>query len=225
MSPLNETVSLSQRPTAPVRRGLAVLAGSVLLAGCMPPPFSELQTARLLQPGQTEVTAHASRVSAHEEGASDDAQGEFGLQIGYGVSERVNLRGRYVLLNPSADADAVNVVGFGPKIGIVRDYAAVFLPVGFAFGGGVDAGDTFQFHPTLLLTLPASPHVEIYGSGKALIPLSNGGDVLGAVNVGLGLSTDLSRWALRPEFGILFNPGESGHYRQFSLGLSYYTGR
>jgi hypothetical protein len=211
------------RSASHLRRGV-VLAAVMLAGGCMPPPFAELQSARLLRPGATEVTAHASRVTAYDEGESERAQDEFGLQVGYGLAERVELRGRYVRLSPATDQDGVNVVGLGPKVRLSEDVAALFLPVGFAFGGGVDAGDSFQFHPTLLLTLPASSRIEVNGSAKALIPLSGGADVLGALNVGLGLSTDLQRWAVRPEFGILFNPGESGHYKQFSVGLSFLTG-
>lgn len=42
-----------------------------------------------------------------------------------------------------------------------------------------------------------------------------------AFNLGLGLSADFNRWAIRPEYGMLFNPGEEGHFGQFSIGFMY----
>ncbi len=37
-------------------------------------------------------------------------------------------------------------------------------------------------------------------------------DDLFAFNVGLGLSNDLTKWVLRPEAGVLVNPGEDGTF-------------
>ncbi|HQU71054.1 MAG TPA: hypothetical protein PKV71_06630 [Calditrichia bacterium] len=59
---------------------------------------------------------------------------------------------------------------------------------------------------------------------ETLIPIGNPDlDVLVAFNLGLGISSDLNRWALRPEVGYLFNPGENGHYFHWSLGVSVAT--
>ena len=46
-----------------------------------------------------------------------------------------------------------------------------------------------------------------------------------AVNVGASLSNDLKKWAIIPEYGILFVPGESGFFGQFSLGFSRAFGK
>jgi hypothetical protein len=204
-------------------RGAAVAFAMLVLAGCVP-PFSELQSARTLSPGRTEITVHGTGVTSRFEGESAAEQMEFGVLAGYGVTDAIELRARYISVSPEDGDQSINVLGFGPKVRLARDRAALFMPVGFAFGGDVNASDTFQFHPTLLLTLPVNRHVEINGSTKALVPLSGGSDVLAAVNLGLGLSSNLERWAIRPEFGVLFNPGESGTYRQFSLGFSFLPG-
>ena len=45
-----------------------------------------------------------------------------------------------------------------------------------------------------------------------------------AFNLGLGLSSDLDRWALRPEVGIMSTSGGSGYFRHLSLGLAVATG-
>ena len=41
-------------------------------------------------------------------------------------------------------------------------------------------------------------------------------------NFGFGLSKDLNKWAIRPEAGYLFNPGEEGGYWSFGIGFNYY---
>ena len=97
------------------------------------------------------------------------------------------------------------------------------VPVGFAFGEDVNSGKSWAVHPTVLLTAPVSPHVELNASTKALIPFSEG-DTLLAVNLGAGFG-NLDRWAIRPEIGFLFNPGESGHFTQIGVALTLFGGK
>ena len=163
-----------------------------------------------------EVTPTFSSVSAS---GSDGGhvQDEFGLQLATGVLDRLDLRARYLRV------EGVNVLGFGPKIGLVKDKLALAVPVGFAFGTDVNSGKSWAVHPTLLFTAPVNRHVEFDASTKALIPFS-GGDTLFAVNLGAGFG-NLERWAIRPEVGLLFDPGHSGHYTQLGVGLTLFGGR
>ncbi len=110
-----------------------------------------------------------------------------------------------------------NVFGIGPKASLIKDGLAAYVPVGFAFGGDVDGIEEFEVQPTLLLTLPVGEYIEVNPSAKGII----GDDFYVAFNVGLGLSSDFNKWAIRPEYGMLFNPGEEGHFGQFSIGLMF----
>ncbi len=194
---------------------LSLLA--VLPVGCAP-VFSELQSAKLVGTRHVELTPSASTVSFSDSEGSDHVQNEVGVQVATGVHERVDLRARYTRV------ESVNVVGFGPKFGFVKDRLAIAVPVGFAFGSDVDSGNSLQVHPTLIATVPAARTVELNGSVKYLIPLSqDGGDKLVALNFGLGLGPE--RWKIRPEVGFLINPGEEGHFTQFSLGFSFFPRR
>ena len=195
------------------------LACGVLAAagtGCAP-IFSDFQSAKLVGRERVEVTPSYSSVAAS---GSDGGhvQDELGLQIAHGLLDRLDLRGRYVRV------EGVNVVGFGPKIGLVKDKVAVAIPVGFAFGKDVDSGKSWAAHPTLLLTEPVSPQVELTASTKALVPLSGGGDTTVAINIGAGLGK-LETWAIRPEIGFLFDPGQKGHYTQVGVGLTVFAGK
>lgn len=195
----------------------ALLPLALLCAGCAP-VFSELQSAKLVGRHNVEITPSATTVSSSDSDGSEHVQDEFGVQLATGVNDHLDLRARYVRV------EGVNVVAFGPKVGIVKDHLAFAIPLGLAFGADVDSGDSLQIHPTLIGTLPAGKVVELNGSVKYLVPLSNkGGDNLVALNFGLGLGPE--RWKLRPEVGFLMNPGEEGHFTQFSLGFSFYPGR
>ncbi len=210
-------------------RTVAVMAAAaaVLLTACAA-PFNELQSARLAGPDRIEVTPAYSAVFFSYEDDTDRAQNQLGFQIATGVGARTDIRLQYerITLHDDPDREVANVLGFGPKFGLLPDHIAVYVPVGFAFGGRIETSETFQVHPTLLLTLPLLEFAEINGSAKALIPITDRArDDLVAFNIGVGLGPDLTRWVLRPEIGILFNPGEDGHYRHFSIGLTYYFDR
>jgi hypothetical protein len=186
---------------------LGLVGGTLVPIGCAP-VFSDFQSAKLAGRERFEITPSASTVSVSGEDGGH-VQDEYGVQVATGVLDRLDLRARYVR------AEGVNVV---------TDKVALAVPVGFAFGKDVESGKTWAVHPTLLLTGPVNPHVEVNGSIKGLIPLSKeGGDTLVAFNVGLGLG-NLEKWVIRPEVGFLFNPGESGHFTQFGIALTVFAG-
>ncbi len=93
---------------------------------------------------------------------------------------------RVILDSSIFDSYGVNVLGFGPKFSLVKDRAALYLPVGFAFGNDTEISKTWQFHPTLLLTVPVNKYFEFNPSAKVLIPIVSEGETLVAFNFGAG---------------------------------------
>jgi hypothetical protein len=71
-------------------------------------------------------------------------------------------------------------------------------------------------------TYPINRYFEINPSAKLLIPVPIIGATRLALNLGAAFSTNLAKWALRPEIGYLFVVG--GGFIQFSLGLSLSPG-
>jgi hypothetical protein len=208
-----------------MRIAVLVAGTATLLAACAA-PFSDLQSARLAGPDHIEATPAYSAVFFSAADDTERVQNHFGFQAATGISSRTDLRIRYERIAFYDSDAAVNVLGLGPKFGLLPDRVALYVPVGFAFGSDIETSDTFQVHPTLLLTLQVHQFAEVNGSVKALIPITERDiDDLVAFNVGLGLGPDLRRWAVRPEVGFLFNPGEEGHFRHFSIGLTYYFDR
>jgi len=194
------------------------ILGIVIICQSCTPVFSELQSARTVGKNRIELTPSFSSVSSTDGGKTEGVQNEYGLQLAYGISSKVDLRFRYVYI------DGVSVVGIGPKFSLLKNKIAFSLPIGTALGA--NAGNTWELHPTLLFTVPAiKDKLDINLSPKYLMTLCKACEDLAAVNLGLSFSNNLNKWAIRPEYGLLFNPGESGHFSQFSIGFSTTFGK
>jgi len=181
-------------------------------------------------PGRVELTPSYSAVSVTSDGDTRHYENIYGVQLAVGITVESEFRFAYarVDLDPGS---GVNVLGFGPKLMVVPDHVAVYIPAGFAFNDDFGEGfyedfgamDTWQLQPTLLVTARLHENVEIDPSTKFILPLSNGGDAQIALNLGFGLSSDLDLWVLRPEIGFLVNPGalDDGFHSSYSIAVSF----
>ncbi len=189
--------------------------------GCVP-VFSELQSARTVGKGNVELTPSFSSIDIVDEGDHDELQHQLGLQVAYGVTSRFDVRMRYEYIwfyDQSVNDKGTHVLGIGPKYSLLENYIAVAMPVGTAFGE--DSDELWELHPTLLLTWPVLKNkIDVNASSKYMITFCGTCDDPIAINLGLSLSTNVTRWSIRPEYGILFIPGDEGYFSQFSLGFS-----
>lgn len=196
----------------------------LLSAGCAAPIFSDLQSAKLLDPGKVEVTPGFSSISFADEGESFHTQDNVGFQLGVGLARTVNLRFRYEYLWVDSDGENetadYNILALGPKVGIVEDWFSVYVPVGLA----VEDEHSIQTHPTVLFTIPFNQYIEFNTAAKYIWTFERDYSDAFGFNIGAGLSTDLDQWVARPEFGMLFpaEKGSTGYYYQFGIGLTYY---
>ena len=172
---------------------------------------------RLAGKGNFEATPHFTTASFTSDSETDHVQNHFGLQVALGISDRFDVRARYENIQVTDDGRTANVFGIGPKASLIKDRLAAYVPVGFAFGGDVDGIEEWEVQPILLGTLPVGQFMEVNPPAQGII----GEEFYVAFNLGLGVSSDFNKWTLRPEYGMLFNPGEEGHFGQFSIGLSF----
>lgn len=216
---IRTTQAVLYRVFLTLARSILLALAVVLLQRCAP-VFSEMQSARLVKKGKIESTALYSNMNFAEDGESDHIQNHLGLRVAYGLNDRLNIRAGYE--NIFQDGENGHVIGIGAKFPIVRDRIAAFIPIGTVFGSGVSTADSWQIQPTALFTIPVTENIEFNPSAKLLIPFSSQQDNLVAFNLGAGLSTDLQKWVLRPEVGLLYDPGSGGHFTQYSIGFSFY---
>ena len=204
--------------------GMAVLGLLFFIEACAP-VFSEMQGARTVGENRLEIMPSGSLVSVTEDNESEGVQNHVGFQVAYGLTSRCDLRLRYEYLWLDEDSDThFSVLGIGPKYSFLENKIAFYLPVGRAFGE--DSKDSWELQPTLLFSIPAiKDRLDINLSPKYLFILCEDCEDLVAFNFGLSFSNNLSRWSVRPEYGLLYDPGESGHFSHFSVGLAFAFGK
>jgi hypothetical protein len=202
---------------------IASLAIAVSISGCAP-AFND---ARLLPPGQVEITPSVSGAGATADGRSEYLLNTFSVQGQVGVHDRVNLGLAYARFEPRDGDIGINTIAFGARIGVVKDRVAVSVPVGFAVHDDIAVSDTLSMYPAVLFTAPVSRHIDLNPSVRFLIPLCHQcgiEDTLVGFNLGAGLRAS-PRLIIRPEIGFVVNPGESGVVWTFGVGTSVAIGK
>ena len=205
--------------------GLASFLFLAMLQSCVT-PFSELQSARLVGKNNVEITPAYTTTSSTSDGETEGVQNHVGLHAAFGLSSNVDLRCRYeyIWLKEDDFGNGVNVIGLGPKVSLLENKIALSLPIGAAFGKDVE--DQWEFQPSILFTWPAiEDKLDITFAPKYIATFCEDCTDFAAFNLGLAISSDLSSWAIRPEYGLLYDFGESGHAAQFSIGLSKTFGK
>jgi len=203
-----------------------VIFGFVLFSYSCAPVFSELQSARTVGKNKFEATPSYSYITYSEEGETDGLQNHIGTQAAYGISAKfdIRLRYEYIWLKDDDFTGGTHVLGIGPKFALLENIIAFSLPVGRAFGE--DTQETWEMHPTFLFTLPAvKDKLDITLAPKYLLTFCDDCIDYIAINLGFALGKDVTRWAVRPEYGLLFPLGESGCFSHFSLGFTYVFGK
>lgn len=210
---------------------IALLIAPFLIESCAVVPFSELQSARTVGEKNIEITGYYStiqQVAEEPEGGEKNSEGvqdNFGIQGLYGVSDKfdIGIKYEHLMVNEDFGGDNYDIVGIIPKYSIVEDKLAFAIPVGTGFGEGID--NIWGVYPTILATLPIEKDiVEFTIAPKYLIFICDGCETnYVALNFGFSFSEDLNKWAIRPEFGMLYDSEDfsSGHNAHFSLGFSY----
>jgi hypothetical protein len=183
--------------------------------------------ARLVPPGNVEVTPAIAGLGFSGDGESEYLANAFGVQALVGVHERVNIGGGYVRFEEREFRGGVNAVGGGVKLALKKDRIALGIPVSALFGEGVDVNETWQLHPIVFFTVPIGPRFDFNPSARVLIPFCDDceRDVLLGFNAGFGWRPFAQPITLRPEAGILVNPGETGVLWTFGVGVSFRSDR
>ena len=97
---------------------------------------------------------------------------------------------------------------------------AILVPFGFYLGDGIEAFQTFQIQPGLLETVLVSRNFEVNASQRLILPFNE--DLFTWLNLGLGvgLSSDLDRWAILPEISYSISLDEEDVDSILSYGVA-----
>ncbi len=197
---------------------------TVLLTGCFAPINLTYESARMLDDGQVSLQGSYSRYSVinGDSVGTANLNNNFGFALGYGVSEKYSLGIRYEHLNMTPDFNAIfgedidwgdlekmDFFEFNNRIRLKEDVLALSIPLGFYLYTSFDTESPSGFgymsiDPRLYLTLFGSSDIfelTIIPKVHLLVAGFGGIAVFPGIALGIGLSSDLDKWAIRPEIG------------------------
>ncbi len=179
-----------------------LLVAAALMSGCVAPINLTYESARTLGKGQVDIQGNYSSYSA--EGTS--ANTNYGLKIGYGVSDNHTMKLRYERLNEAPRirqsslfeyaARSYDYIELENKFRFRNSDIALAIPMAYySFG-------IFVIDPRVYFTIPNKSNTfELSIIPKAHIFFGESVGLMPGISLGFGLSSDLDRWALRPELG------------------------
>ena len=214
----------------------ALVSAPLFLASCISvaPVHSTYEKASTLGKGGVELAGHYTHYSAGSEGTSQGVNNNIGFRAGLGLTNNVDLKVRYEKLipveKPQNGTFNANYFSVIPKFGINLGKLAVFVPLSLYHfsasenGGMSTSSNSYSVAPHIIGTFTAKSNQVDFSPSANLEYIVNSGegsenDFLIGFNIGAGFSSDLRKWAIRPELGYLFKPGESGHIWNFGVGL------
>jgi hypothetical protein len=196
-------------------RAFQFLALATVLSSCFAPVNLNFESSRLLQKGDVEVQVSASNYSVENSfnpnsnvlfDKSTYQQQNFGAKVGFGVTEKYNIKTKFEGLFASGNNNIYTTSLFfeiDNKINLNK-YASLSLPIGMYQLPSYDDLDTrsvaiFQFDPRIYLSYPFSDKFEFTVIPKCHI--TNLLTFMPGISVGAGFSTNLNEWSIRPELG------------------------
>jgi hypothetical protein len=160
----------------------------------------------------------------------------YGFSVGYGITDKFTMKAKYEYLKPtvtfqkvfgdiSSNFNGMNSMSYfeiDNKLNLVKNNLAISLPLGAYFynthvvdqaRGGMG---WFSFDPRLYISFFRSTKIfELSLVPKLHILFGTfGGYVQPAISLGIGLSSNLDRWAISPEIGY-------DRYLSFGVGANF----
>jgi len=202
-----------------VKKNLFLIAIiSISLNSCFAPVNLTYESARTLKKGEIDVQGNYSRY--YQPGifnSTNNCNNNFGVKVGYGIKEWYTMKFRYERLVVKTDYDfgiselseitdnwAVNYFELENKFKLLNNNIALGIPLGYySMKSGNSADGLFSIDPRVYFTFSNKTNkFEFNLIPKLHIVITDGFvGALPGISLGFGFSSDLDKWALRPEFG------------------------
>lgn len=215
----------------------AITLSGFYLTSCVTvaPVHSSFEKAGTLGKGKVELMGSYTHHVVGVDGESEPINNNIGFRAGYGLTDKVDLKVRYENLMPvNKDPDIdFNASYFSliPKFNFIPGKLSLFVPVSMYRFKSTSRSNTYtsssySIAPHLITTFTnPSNKVDFSPSVNAEYLFDAGGgddgNFLMGFNLGAGFSSDLRKWAIRPEVGYLFDPSEAGHIWNFGVALQF----
>lgn len=210
---------------------------SVFLVSCaFAPVNNQYEKARTLKKGNVELAGSFSGYSITGGGGSENTNTNFGFRAGYGITDKFDLKIRYERLLPDdgygskdifdeGNITGVNYYSIVPKFSLIADKLSLLIPLShYSFKKELDGkktnGTLNSIAPQIIYTITGEKNKSDFSFGlkaDGFFGDGGGGGVLLGITMGTGFSSDLTRWAIRPEVGASFIGG--GAFLSYGVGL------
>ncbi|ANE50748.1 hypothetical protein [Flavisolibacter tropicus] len=217
---------------------IATFYGFLLLIGSTScgviPLNNQFEKAGTLKEGNIELGGNISRYeympSLSEDLSPDEPSGfqSLGARIGIGLTDKADLKFRYErqVIAYSGEKSRMNFFSIVPKFAIKEKEFSFLIPFSvYSLKDTYDSkpytSNTFSIAPQLLYTFTSPKNKsdltfgfkgEVEFGEETIIPI-----LLFGGSVGAGFSSDLSKWAIRPEIGATF----IGGFLDWSYGVGF----
>lgn len=197
------------------------------------PINNQYEKAGMLKKGNIELSGNVTGNSITGGGESEIINKNVGIRAGYGISDKFDLKIRYERLIPTkaneVEFSGSNYFSIVPKISLIPDRLSLLIPLSrYTFKD--EFSDTKRkeslnsIAPQILYTITGAKKKNDLTFGfKTDFLFGGGGEdgggaaVIPGLTIGAGFSSDLSKWAIRPEIGASFLGG--GAFLNYGIGL------
>jgi hypothetical protein len=195
------------------------------------PINTSYERAATLGKGGLELSGSYTHYSFSGDGESTATNNNYGGKVGYGINDKMDIKLRYEKLVPVGMEDSkfkANYISVIPKFSIKDKKFAILVPISrYNFKEESEAGETFKDHnysiaPQFIGTFTTKSNqadLSFSIKGDYIIGSEGGNEFLMGFSGGAGFSSNLDKWAIRPEVGYLFKPGEPGGYWNMGVGF------
>jgi hypothetical protein len=194
------------------------------------------EKAGTLGKGNVELSGNYTHYIVSSEGESDAINNNYGFKAGYGLSDKFDLKLRYEKLMPvEQEPDSkfkVNYMSIIPKVSLVDKKLSLLVPISrYNFKDEDQDGKPIKDHsysiaPQIIRTFTSKTNQADFSIGLKGDYIINSGedaenDFLLGFSAGAGFSNNLDKWAIRPEVGYLFKPGDGIGFWNIGVGVQF----
>lgn len=190
--------------------------------------FNTFDRANALGKGKAEVATTFSHTSTYFDGEYENGDNFYGVRAGFGINKNWSIKTRWEHYRIKIVEDVTattNVFSVIPLYTLNNNRISLGMPLGTIITEVLNFTErTFFISPQFTYTYPFSKSFDVGGTTRFIIPFENGSESIISLNTGCGISRDLNKWAVRPEFGFAFSPGDDGLVFNSGIAFSYNFG-
>jgi hypothetical protein len=186
--------------------------------------------AGIIPSGNVEFTADYSSYSFFYDGESVKLFNDIGVRAGFPVNKNFDIKIGWNKFYDKYEFVDYNSFTISPKIATNTGPIVIGLKMPFSIVLNKFKSDyeeelisMYILNPSLLVSVPVAKWAEVTVSPMGSLYFFKGEKPLGllGLNLDLGFSSNLEKWAVRPEAGLVFHPKDDGFCWNLGIGLTY----